>query len=95
VALRLHGADGSDDGWVIDTPGIRSFGLAHIDVDHIIDHFPDLAEGTDNCPRGCTHDEEECALDAWVADGHAGPAGASRLESLRRLLSSRSTTEEH
>jgi ribosome biogenesis GTPase len=90
VALPL-----SLGGWVIDTPGIRSFGLAHIDVDHIIDHFPDLAEGTDNCPRGCTHDEEECALDAWVADGHAGPAGASRLESLRRLLSSRSTTEEH
>ncbi len=26
VALRLRGADGSDDGWVIDTPGIRSFG---------------------------------------------------------------------
>ena len=95
VALRLRGADGSDDGWVIDTPGIRSFGLAHIDVDHIIDHFPDLAAGTDSCPRGCTHDEEECALDAWVAEGHAGPAGASRLESLRRLLSSRSTTEDH
>ncbi len=75
--------------WVIDTPGIRSFGLAHIDVDHIIDHFPDLAAGTDDCPRGCTHDEEECALDAWVAEGHAGPAGKSRLESLRRLLSSR------
>ena len=95
VALRLRGADGSDDGWVIDTPGIRSFGLAHIDVDRIIDHFPDLADGTDGCPRGCTHDEEECALDAWVAEGHAGPAGASRLESLRRLLSSRSTTEDH
>jgi ribosome biogenesis GTPase len=94
VALRLHGADGADDGWVIDTPGIRSFGLAHIDVDRIIDHFPDLAAGTDECPRGCTHDEEECALDAWVADGHAGAAGPSRLASLRRLLSSRSG-EEH
>jgi ribosome biogenesis GTPase len=92
VALRLPG---DVDGWVIDTPGIRSFGLAHIDVDHIIDHFPDLAAGTDNCPRGCTHDEEECALDAWVQDGHAGPSGRSRLESLRRLLSSRSTTDDH
>ena len=29
-------------------------------------------------------------LDAWVAAGHAGPAGASRLESLRRLLRARS-----
>lgn len=93
VALRLRGTDGADDGWVIDTPGIRSFGLAHIDVDRIIDHFPDLAEGTEKCPRGCTHDEEECALDAWVADGHAGPAGPSRLASLRRLLASRSGEE--
>lgn len=90
VALRLP----DDEGWVIDTPGVRSFGLAHIDVDRIIDHFPDLAAGTDDCPRGCTHDEAECALDRWVADGHAGPAGPSRLESLRRLLSSRSGGDE-
>jgi ribosome biogenesis GTPase len=25
------------------------------------------------CPRGCTHDEPECALDEWVASGGAGP----------------------
>ena len=92
VALRLPD---DPDGWVIDTPGIRSFGLAHIDVNHIIDHFPDLAAGTASCPRGCTHDEPECALDDWVAQGHAGPAGASRLESLRRLLRSRTPSEEH
>ena len=92
VALRLPD---DPDGWVIDTPGIRSFGLAHIDVDHIIDHFPDLAAGTGHCPRGCTHDEPECGLDAWVAGGSAGPAGASRLESLRRLLRTRSPAEEH
>ena len=91
VALRLP--DG--DGWVIDTPGVRSFGLAHIDVDRIIDHFPELAAGTDECPRGCTHDAEECALDDWVAQGHAGPAGPARLESLRRLLQSRSSSAEY
>jgi len=86
VALRLP--DG--DGWVIDTPGIRSFGLAHVDPERIVTHFPELESGTDACPRGCTHDEEECALDQWVADGHAGPSGVSRLESLRRLLRTRS-----
>ncbi|PRY62952.1 ribosome biogenesis GTPase [Knoellia remsis] len=85
VALRLP----DDDGWVIDTPGIRSFGLAHVDPERIITHFPDLEAGTEGCPRGCTHDEPECALDDWVAQGHAGPAGASRLESLRRLLRTR------
>lgn len=86
VALRLPGGDG----WVIDTPGVRSFGLAHVDLERIIVHFPDLEPGTAQCPRGCSHDEEECALDAWVASGQAGPAGTSRLESLRRLLRARS-----
>ncbi|HET8594006.1 MAG TPA: ribosome small subunit-dependent GTPase A, partial [Intrasporangium sp.] len=90
VALRLP----DDTGWVIDTPGVRSFGLAHIDPDRIVDHFPELARGTEECPRGCTHDEPDCALDAWVAAGHAGPAGPARLESLRRLLESRSAAEE-
>ena len=88
VALALP----DDRGWVIDTPGIRSFGLAHVDPSRIIEHFPDLAPGTDECPRGCTHDEPECGLDAFVASGGAGPAGAARLDSLRRLLRARSGT---
>ena len=86
VALRLPGRQG----WVIDTPGVRSFGLAHVDLERIITHFPDLEPGTEQCPRGCSHDEPECALDAWVASGQAGSAGPSRLESLRRLLRARS-----
>jgi ribosome biogenesis GTPase / thiamine phosphate phosphatase len=86
VALELPG----HEGWVVDTPGIRSFGLAHVDLSRIINHFPDLEPGTANCPRGCTHDEEECALDEWVDSGRAGPAGRSRLDSLRRLLRARS-----
>lgn len=85
VALALP----DDDGWVIDTPGVRSFGLAHVDLSRIIHNFPDLEPGTEQCPRGCTHDEEECGLDAWVASGAAGPAGPARLDSLRRLLRAR------
>ncbi|MGL5861063.1 MAG: ribosome small subunit-dependent GTPase A, partial [Phycicoccus sp.] len=87
VALPLPGG-----GWVIDTPGVRSFGLAHVDPARIVHHFPDLEPGTAQCPRGCTHDEEECALDAWVANGAAGPAGPARRESLRRLLRARART---
>jgi ribosome biogenesis GTPase len=75
------------DGWVIDTPGIRSFGLAHVDRDRLVSCFPDLAAGTDACPSDCDHlDPEVCELDAWVAAGHAT---AHRLDSLRRLLISR------
>lgn len=81
IALALEGG-----GWIVDTPGIRSFGLAHVDPRGFVDHFPELAEGTDECPRSCSHDEPDCALDDWVADGHAGAAGPQRLDSLRRLL---------
>jgi ribosome biogenesis GTPase / thiamine phosphate phosphatase len=84
VALRLPGG-----GWVVDTPGVRSFGLAHVDPNRLLQAFPELAAGTAECPRGCTHDEPDCGLDAWVAAGHAGPSGAARLESLRRLMRAR------
>lgn len=84
VALELP-----EGGWVVDTPGVRSFGLAHVDPGRIVHLFPDLEPGTVDCPRGCTHDEDDCGLDAYVAAGHAGPAGEARLESLRRLLRSR------
>ncbi|WP_432032628.1 ribosome small subunit-dependent GTPase A [Streptomyces antibioticus] len=83
-ALALPLADTDD--WVIDTPGVRSFGLAHIDPARVIHAFPDLEPGTEGCPRACSHDEPDCALDAWVAEGHADPA---RLYSLRRLLATR------
>ncbi|MGW1955281.1 ribosome small subunit-dependent GTPase A [Streptomyces sp. NPDC001920] len=78
------------DGWVIDTPGVRSFGLAHVDPSRVIHAFPDLEPGTEGCPRACSHDEPDCALDGWVTEGHADPA---RLYSLRRLLATRERTE--
>ncbi|MGW0496526.1 ribosome small subunit-dependent GTPase A [Streptomyces sp. NPDC003007] len=86
LALPLSGGDG----WVIDTPGLRSFGLHHVDPSQVIHAFPDLEPGTEGCPRACSHDERDCALDAWVAAGHADPA---RLYSLRRLLATRERTE--
>jgi ribosome biogenesis GTPase len=89
IALRLP-----EGGWVVDTPGVRSFGLAHVNPDRIVHHFPDLAVGTDECPRGCTHDEPDCGLDDYVAAGAAGPAGQARLASLRRLLRSRAGDDD-
>ncbi|MFI0922623.1 ribosome small subunit-dependent GTPase A [Streptomyces sp. NPDC021012] len=86
LALPLDAAEG----WVIDTPGVRSFGLHHVDPSRVIHAFPDLEPGTENCPRACSHDEPDCALDAYVAEGHADPA---RLFSLRRLLATRERRE--
>ena len=89
IALELP-----EGGWVVDTPGVRSFGLGHVDPETFVEHFDDLVPGTVDCPRGCSHDEPDCALDDYVSAGHAGSAGPARLESLRRLLRSR-TGEEH
>jgi ribosome biogenesis GTPase len=86
-AFMLALPDGA--GWIIDTPGIRSFGLAHVQPEKLIEAFPDLDEMTEECPRGCTHgtDEPECGLDDAVAAGTADPL---RVESFRRLLAARS-----
>lgn len=72
------------DSWVIDTPGIRSFGLAHIKPDDVVLAFSDLAEAIEDCPRGCGHlgppADPECALDTLT-----GPA-VRRVAAARRLL---------
>ncbi|MDG4784680.1 ribosome small subunit-dependent GTPase A [Micromonospora sp. WMMD1102] len=80
-------------GWIVDTPGVRSFGLAHVSAASLLHGFPDLVEGTVECPPNCEHtsDEADCALDAWVAAGNADPR---RLASYRRLLASRAGETE-
>jgi ribosome biogenesis GTPase / thiamine phosphate phosphatase len=84
VALRLP----DDDGWVIDTPGVRSFGLAHVTADDLLWAFPDLEDGATQCPPGCQHlsTDAGCHLDQWVREGHSTPA---RLAAFRQLLVSR------
>src|SRR5579884_3927786 len=74
VALPLPGG-----GWVIDTPGVRSFGLAHVTPGDIVAAFEEFVAPAEECPPGCTHlgtPTEGCALDAVVA---AGDASAERL----------------
>lgn len=79
VALPLPGG-----GWAVDTPGVRSFGLAHIRGDDVMAAFSDLGERITECPRGCGHmgppADPECAL-----DGLTGPP-ARRVAAARRLL---------
>jgi len=88
VALVLPGG-----GTVIDTPGIRSFGLGAVSANRVVGAFPVLAELTEHCPPGCSHRAEEpgCALDEGVA---GGVADARLVGSLRRLLASREGADE-
>lgn len=86
VSLRYQGAAGT--GWVIDTPGVRSFGLGHVDPANILAAFTELAVIAENCPRGCTHlaDAPDCALIEAAERGELGETGRARLDSLQRLL---------
>lgn len=81
LAIEFNG------GWLIDTPGIRSFGLAHIPHEDLLHGFVDLLPGSLRCESGCDHaaPKPSCALDDWCAAGNA-PAG--RLVSFRSLLAS-------
>src|SRR5206468_12690092 len=83
VALPLPGG-----GWIIDTPGVRSFGLAHVSPDSLLHGFPDLIQASVDCPPNCDHTGAggECGLDKLVEAGGADPR---RLASYRRLLASR------
>ena len=83
IALPLAGSDG----WIIDTPGIRAFGLSHIDNQRIVDAFSDLSEVAANCLSNCSHAESSCKLDAWAAPGGVPNLHrTARLASLRSLL---------
>ncbi|MFW0784129.1 ribosome small subunit-dependent GTPase A [Gordonia sp. CPCC 206044] len=83
VVLPLPGTTGAQ-GWVVDTPGIRSFGLAHVTPDDIVDAFDDLRDAIEDCPRGCTHlgppADPECALDRLEGNSHR------RAMAVRHLL---------
>jgi ribosome biogenesis GTPase / thiamine phosphate phosphatase len=87
VALPLP-----DGGWVIDTPGVRSFGLAHITPDDVIASFTDLADAIEDCPRGCTHlgppADPECALDQL-------PGAERRVAAIRQLLTALISNETY
>ncbi|RCW45364.1 ribosome biogenesis GTPase [Halopolyspora algeriensis] len=87
VAMALPAPD---RGWVVDTPGIRSFGLAHVTPDDLVSAFEGFAEAAEECPPNCGHlgggEDPDCHLDTFVAEGGGS---AKQLASLRHLLLSR------
>jgi ribosome biogenesis GTPase len=80
LALEIEGG-----GWVIDTPGVRSFGLSHVTKGDVIAAFPDCAEIAKSCPKNCSHDENGCALLEWASEEIGRE---SRLKALQQILTS-------
>ena len=61
----------SSGGFIIDTPGIRSFGLLDLEAEEIYKYFPEMLEASRNCRfTPCTHTHEpHCAVKAAVEEG--------------------------
>lgn len=90
LALPLVGG-----GWIIDTPGIRAFGLSHLDKNRIIEAFPDIYHVTQSCMPNCSHHEARCALNAWIeSDAAAKDERLIRVTSLQSLLEVKPVDEQ-
>jgi len=85
VALSLDEKPHDKGTWIIDTPGVRSFGLAHVERDRVIRAFSEFNEAIEHCPRNCSHDEDDCALNHWEFTDES----KARLVNLRGLLNER------
>jgi len=82
-------------GWIIDTPGIRAFGLSHLNRDRVIESFPDIYQVIQRCMPNCSHHEARCALNAWVeSDAALKVERFTRVSSLQSLLEVKATDEE-
>ena len=88
IALKLTAQNANEKAsWIIDTPGVRSFGVAHVEATRVISAFAEFAEAITHCPKNCSHNEEGCALNNWP---NLTPQNLARLESLRRVISTNS-----
>ena len=64
-----------EGGYVIDTPGIRGFGLVNLEKEEIYKYFPEMLRYADNCRFvPCTHTHEPgCAVKEAVDNGNISP----------------------
>ena len=96
VRSGAHGAHTTTDsrlyflpsgGWLIDSPGIREFGLWQIPPLDIANAFPDFRSRADNCRfRDCLHQHEpDCAVLVALATGGVASERYASYETLLRL----------
>ncbi len=79
------------DAQIIDTPGIRGFGIVDMDADEIGDYFPELFALKGECKfNNCLHLEEpKCAVKASLEKGNIAP---SRYRSYVQMITEEDDT---
>ena len=77
--------DLEDNMRIVDTPGIKGFGVVDISPEELGDYFPEIFALKNNCKfNNCLHTKEpQCAVRAAV---DAGEIAASRYRSYKQLL---------
>jgi ribosome biogenesis GTPase / thiamine phosphate phosphatase len=80
----LHALSGDRGGWIVDSPGIKAFGLAHLPPEAIAQAFVELRPFLGQCRfRDCRHDREPgCAVSAAVVMGRVAPHRVALLHAL-------------
>lgn len=61
----------SSGGYIVDTPGIRAFGIVDLEKDHLAHYFPEMRELLNQCKfHNCLHlNEPKCAVKMAVEEG--------------------------
>ncbi|MEQ8349933.1 MAG: ribosome small subunit-dependent GTPase A [Leptospiraceae bacterium] len=80
-----------DGGMVIDTPGIKEWGVAHLDRKELLESFVELEEASDNCRfRNCDHTEGSlnCAVQGILQGDGEEILFPERQKSLDQMLES-------
>ena len=76
----------ADETWIIDTPGIRTFGIAHVPIETIERSFTDLEPYLSHCLKSCVHNQPDCGLNSISKNDSTL---VERADSLRRLVATR------
>ena len=84
TSAALYALDG--DSWIVDSPGMKVFGLAHVDPAQLAHAFVEMRPFLGHCRfRDCRHDAEpDCAITAAVAQGRIAPHRFALLHALVR-----------
>jgi ribosome biogenesis GTPase / thiamine phosphate phosphatase len=72
----LEGSDSFESGSIVDTPGVREFGLWDVNQDELAEFFPEMRPYLGSCRFGlnCRHDEEpDCEIRKAVVQGQISP----------------------
>ena len=71
-------------GWIVDSPGTKAFGLAHLTPETIVDAFVELRPLIGRCRfRDCRHDREPgCAVREAVDRGAIAPHRVALMRAL-------------